>query len=255
MDVFDKLDDDYGPLPLWGWGVATVVVVVGAWFLTRGRGGSSEPQVQSTVSTVIPTGPVTSIPSDPYGTPQVTNDTWSARASMLAQEMGYGAVQTEQALATYLAGADLTPDMVGLLDKILPVVGRPPDAPGMVYTPVPDPPVVAVPVESEWGPSAVVKNAYRSILGREPDEGGMAYWGSMIESGALNAQSLEQQLRASPEAKRYQSDSKVRDAYRRALGREVDPQGLAYWSNLIESGQISEQQLVTELTSSVEARG
>jgi hypothetical protein len=71
--------------------------------------------------------------------------------------------------------------------------------------------------------TAQIAQAYRDILGREPDAEGLKYWASTgedINSIRSNIQIIEKEL--------------IADVYEDVLGRAPDAEGLKYW---VESGQ------------------
>jgi hypothetical protein len=113
--------------------------------------------------------------------------------------------------------------------------------------------------------------AYRRLLGRRPDPGA-AYWADLIKRGASKPFILWTILRC-PEALALQCPPQGVESlqawaatqatgpeilladgalflelcYRRVLGRAPDPQGLAYWSDLMEGGDSKEFVLATML--------
>ena len=65
---------------------------------------------------------------------------------------------------------------------------------------------------------------YRSVLGRDPDPAGLAYWTGLLNDDAGHMHEVLT-LWGTPEARAR----RIRDAYLRVLGRDPDDAGLAYW--------------------------
>ena len=108
-------------------------------------------------------------------------------------------------------------------------------------------------------PEAIIRRAYRDILGRDPDpEGLRAYRIKMIDQG-WSEQDVREALRNSPEyasggVRNASADRIVRRAYQDILGREPDAAGLeTYRRNIVERGW-DEQDVRTALRRSAEAR-
>lgn len=115
-----------------------------------------------------------------------------------------------------------------------------------------------------------VRQAYMNNFGRAPDAEGAAYWNNQISSGALTPQQVAQQLAGSNEATNV---GNIRDAmqalntptmtpgavtalinsgYQGNLGRAADAGGAAYYSKLLQSGQMTPQQFIDQLKASSE---
>lgn len=74
-----------------------------------------------------------------------------------------------------------------------------------------------------------ITRLYLTVLGRQPDAGGHAYWTQRLVSGeSLTA--LARVMLSTPEVAETSSGDLVVDAYRNALGREPDAGGYAFWS-------------------------
>jgi hypothetical protein len=99
-----------------------------------------------------------------------------------------------------------------------------------------DVPALAPPLQAPRLPAAQVASAYRELLNRDPDEGGLANNVALINSGAQTIEQVRANLAGSNEAK-------VNRAYQDFFGRGADPEGLQYWWNLMQSGQLNETQL------------
>ena len=93
-----------------------------------------------------------------------------------------------------------------------------------------------------------VKGLYTQILGRDYDEGGLEYWMENIMSGETYdaATAARVGFFESPE---YQEKNKnntesVIDCYHAFLGRDPEPEGLAYWVEKLDSGEYSRQKVI-----------
>ena len=86
---------------------------------------------------------------------------------------------------------------------------------------------------------------YRSLLGRDADDGGRSYWTRLLDSG-LARTAVAAEFFASIESRQ----SRVRARYREVLAREPDASGLRYWSEqLLRLGDVI---LAAELAASAE---
>ena len=74
-----------------------------------------------------------------------------------------------------------------------------------------------------------VARIFRATLGRNPDASGLVYWSEQLQSG-VSAEVIVQGFLDSDEHARRSSGDAVVDAYRWALLREPDAEGLAFWS-------------------------
>ncbi len=74
-----------------------------------------------------------------------------------------------------------------------------------------------------------VARIFRATLGRNPDASGLVYWSEQLQSG-VSASVIVQGFLDSDEHARRSSGDAVVDAYRWALLREPDAEGLAFWS-------------------------
>lgn len=78
---------------------------------------------------------------------------------------------------------------------------------------------------------AYVTMLYRSVLGRDPDPAGFAYWTTLVRHGTGRAPEVLL-MWGTPEAR----TRRIRDAYLRVLGREADPAVLAASDELWRTG-------------------
>lgn len=74
-----------------------------------------------------------------------------------------------------------------------------------------------------------VGKAYETAFGRKADEPGLQYWSQQYQPGT-DVETVKQQLISSAKQAAPSSEDRVRIAYKEALGREADPEGLKYWS-------------------------
>jgi hypothetical protein len=82
-----------------------------------------------------------------------------------------------------------------------------------------------------------VEAVYRAILDRNADAGGLAYWTSQLNTGALSRLQVVQTIRSSPE--HYSQE--VSALYLTLLKRPADQPGLQYWMQQLEAGMREEQ--------------
>ena len=146
------LTREVGPLPVWGWLLALVGGLVAGLYFRRafGAGYTAEPDGdQADLEPVEPfapgddpagavvlggTGPTVSQPS-----PITTNDEWRRAGLARLVSENYGALAADRALGRYLAESQLTPAEEAMIQRVLELIGPPPDPPGPPL-PRPDPP-------------------------------------------------------------------------------------------------------------------
>ncbi|MEX0713914.1 MAG: DUF4214 domain-containing protein [Pirellulales bacterium] len=92
-----------------------------------------------------------------------------------------------------------------------------------------------------------VTELYREGLGREPDPGGLDFWTSALDSGALDREAVVLGFVRSIENFRNQ----VQDWYEQYLGRPADPAAETYHVNRLQQG-VSDRQIQIELVDSLE---
>ena len=78
-----------------------------------------------------------------------------------------------------------------------------------------------------------VQYAYSTILGREAEEEGAAYWEAQVASGNISPTNLTSAIGVAA----------IPELYATLLGRAPEPEGLAYWTEQITSGNIQAEQL------------
>lgn len=74
-----------------------------------------------------------------------------------------------------------------------------------------------------------ITRLYLSVLGRQPDAGGHAYWSERLTSGE-SLLDLVRVMLDTPEVAEKSSGDLIVDIYRNALRREPDAGGYAFWS-------------------------
>lgn len=92
---------------------------------------------------------------------------------------------------------------------------------------------------------SAVATLYQQILGRQADGVGFEYWNTLLNQGQITlgqaaldmAQSTESTLNGF--AFNGQTGHDLNVLFRIILGRDIDPQGLAYWSQQYDQGQLS----------------
>ncbi len=84
---------------------------------------------------------------------------------------------------------------------------------------------------------------YRAVLNRDPDPGGMAYWYSLLSTGADPVQIADAFAKSAEFTKRFgvvegpSGDLRFLDqVYLNVLGRLPDAAGRRYWNNLLQTG-------------------
>ena len=103
---------------------------------------------------------------------------------------------------------------------------------------------------------AFVERGYKLMLGRESDEEGLNYWTDRLNKGDLNAAELITQFVESPEfkGKELSNEDIVEIFYNVMLSRDSDPDGKAYWVDLLNTG-FSSRHIVNGFSGSAEFNG
>lgn len=73
------------------------------------------------------------------------------------------------------------------------------------------------------------EKAYKEAFGRTADDPGLQYWSQQYKPGT-DVETVKQQLISSAKQAAPTSEDRIRVAYKEALGKEADPEGLKYWS-------------------------
>jgi hypothetical protein len=81
-----------------------------------------------------------------------------------------------------------------------------------------------------------VAQLYRDLLQREPDTGGLAYWGGLLDGGTASTQVVQGILNS-----REYRQLQVRQLYVTYLQRPADARGLASFTGLLKHGGTLEQ--------------
>jgi hypothetical protein len=81
-----------------------------------------------------------------------------------------------------------------------------------------------------------IDEAYRTVLGREPEANGRSWWLAQMQAGRLQPDDAARNFYASQEF--YTSsggtdESFIAAVYQVLLGRDYDPNGLIFWSNVL----------------------
>src|SRR5262249_6404366 len=96
-----------------------------------------------------------------------------------------------------------------------------------------------------------VEALYRTILDRDAEPGGLAFWTNLLNTGAASRLQVAQGIRQSPE----HFTQEVTDFYFTLLNRPPDPSGLQHWVQILENGTLTEEQVAFHFLDSVEYLG
>ncbi|WP_435005355.1 DUF4214 domain-containing protein [Tundrisphaera lichenicola] len=140
------------------------------------------------------------------------------------------------------------------------ILGRSADSGGLAYwtqalrTTSPQAVIRGI-VNSNESRSNQVKDYYRVILGRTASAGEVAGWVSQMQAGRSSSDVATAFL-TSPEytAKNVSNQTFVNSLYRVLLSREADSGGLAYWTNVLNSGAATRAKVVAGFFNSAESR-
>ena len=97
---------------------------------------------------------------------------------------------------------------------------------------------------------AYLDQLYQEKFGRAPDAAGKAYWKAELDSGKTSADQVAALFDSSDEAKQIKADKEaetqkfIEDTYKIELDREPDTAGANYWSEQINSGAQTQQEVV-----------
>ncbi len=222
-DTLPNLSQQVGPLPLWGWAAAAAGgISLGVLIRRRaggaapkattastGAGGEYIPVVAGTASTgtggvgtvALGGGGNTTVAQSPTG--YEDNTSWQRAALAALVSNGYGPLEAQMALSSYLDGRQPTADQRMAIDFALGTLGLPPSPPTIIPPEAPAAPdVTPLPETKLYGGdplTGIVTEAYRSELGRDPDPEGLTYWRSELASGRINQDQLRYYLDQSTE--------------------------------------------------------
>lgn len=120
--------------------------------------------------------------------------------------------------------------------------------------------------------SALIDSVYKSVLGRETDEAGAAFWQQQLASGNLDYDQLAKAI--ANDASKNANDpgagsaadylgsqgglsvqDQVEAAYRATLGRSADIAGESYWMGLINSGAMTVDDLAAAIQLDAKVNG
>lgn len=115
---------------------------------------------------------------------------------------------------------------------------------------------------ADTNPNALVTQAYRDILQRDPEQEGLQYWTNQLSTNQLTPESLYQNIAASaqsadaPNAQRYanalQNRNLVTQAYRDILQRAPEQEGLSYWTGQLNTGALTPETLRQNILASAQ---
>ncbi len=99
---------------------------------------------------------------------------------------------------------------------------------------------------------------YQAYFDRLPDAEGLQYWMDVRRDG-YSIDLVSEQFTLSSEFRNLYGDTTdadfIRLVYENVLGRTPDPDGYAYWQNLLSTGQITRGQLMVNFSESAEYAG
>jgi len=101
---------------------------------------------------------------------------------------------------------------------------------------------------------AVIGRAYKELLGRDPDEGGLRSYRTLMIDQGWTDKMVRDEIRRGDEFRRDGADKIVRRAYLEVLGREVDPGGLVQYRKLVVEKNWTEGDVRDDLRRSAEYR-
>lgn len=102
---------------------------------------------------------------------------------------------------------------------------------------------------------AFVKRIYTELMGRTPEENGLAYWTKSIVDQKVTAATAILFFAESDELKKKNLSDKeyIERLYRTMMNREADASGLSYWLGMLNSG-LSRRYILSSFVSSREFR-
>lgn len=153
MDFGERLKAKVGPLPVWAWGLlAGGAFTIWYWVSQRNAGTSTDSGVvDDETGTVAPPsgdfGTVPIVPNDDPVQDENTNQEWLVQALNAAGTAGVSFVTAQIALQKYLNGQTLTTTQRGIVNKIIGIVGPPPEGTQGIPEVVPDKPTPKPPTK------------------------------------------------------------------------------------------------------------
>lgn len=165
-----------GPLPLGAW-LGVVGGGLGLAYMAKKKAGAAPPVVPGPASPngglPVTGGGVVALPDNapggagaggsltPLAPAPTTNDEWARYAAIVLIGHGFGAYATQQALAKYLEGQQLTAEESAIVEAAMRYIGPPPYSPPVAPPPLParaPQPVPAVPAPTPVAYAVPVAN-------------------------------------------------------------------------------------------------
>jgi hypothetical protein len=100
----------------------------------------------------------------------------------------------------------------------------------------------------------LIQQLYVTYLGRPADPPGLAYWKSVLENGA-SITSIANFFSTSSESISINSgtsEQRIGQLYKNAFARQADFDGLMFWANLLNSGQMTFTEIAQTFASSAQ---
>lgn len=113
-----------------------------------------------------------------------------------------------------------------------------------------NPQATTTPTQPVLDPTTGLQNIYQTELGRAADPEGLAYYTNLLNSG-MSLADIQNEINASAEGTQFDNTAKLQNVYQNELGRVADPEGLAYYTNLLKSGS-SLEDIQKEINASTE---
>ncbi len=122
--------------------------------------------------------------------------------------------------------------------------------------------------QQELSDEEYVTMAYEILLGREPDAEGLQYWVNQLQNEGLTRELLfyefafsnefnnmaVEEYTIAPYDQQDELTAFLERMYAYVLGRDADPAGVNYWSNLLQSDEITGSELVHKFFNSQEMK-
>lgn len=91
--------------------------------------------------------------------------------------------------------------------------------------------------DKNYEATAYVARCYREFLGREPEVEGLNTWTGKLADGASGAEIVKNMVMSNEfDNKGYSDGQVVKTIYKGMLGRTVDADGMAYWTDILQQG-------------------
>jgi hypothetical protein len=111
--------------------------------------------------------------------------------------------------------------------------------------------IAARPEAVKENADAVVTQIFTQQLGRAPDAAGLQYWSNLYQNGG-NTQAIVAGISQSKEGQDMDIQGAT-SAYRQALGRNPEPEGMQYWLSVAQNEGLSSRQLQDRITAAASA--